>query len=113
MLTRSKLVAFVPTANAARARVFYQEVLGLTLLSEDALAIVFDANGTALRVTVVGPFRPASHTVLGWEVANLPGAVNRLTVKGVPVERYPGLVQDDLGICTLLDGTRQAWFKDP
>src|SRR5438874_1695952 len=45
------IVAFVGTANAPKARLFYRDVLGLKLVSEDDFALVFDANGTMLRVT--------------------------------------------------------------
>ncbi len=46
MLASAKLVAFVTVSNAARARTFYRDVLGLRLVSEDNFALVFDANGT-------------------------------------------------------------------
>jgi catechol 2,3-dioxygenase-like lactoylglutathione lyase family enzyme len=69
MLGASKLVAFVPTMDAARARGFYEGVLGLRLV-EDAkpFALVFDANGTMLRVTTVRELVPDPFTVLGWDV---------------------------------------------
>ena len=51
ILGAAKLVAFVPTIDPAKARAFYEDVLGLRLV-EDAkpFALVFDANGTMLRV---------------------------------------------------------------
>jgi catechol 2,3-dioxygenase-like lactoylglutathione lyase family enzyme len=43
MLTNSRIVAFIPTKDAARARRFY-EGLGLRFVSDDPFAIVMDAN---------------------------------------------------------------------
>ena len=66
-----KLMAFVATRDAARARSFYRDTLGLRLLSEDRFALVFDAHGTMLRVTTVHELALAKYTVLGWEVSDI------------------------------------------
>jgi hypothetical protein len=39
--------------------------------------------------------------------------VATLQDRGVVFERYAGLVQDDLGICSFPGGAKVAWFKDP
>ena len=53
MLSNCKLIAFLPTEDFSRAKKFYQETLGLTLLSEDPFALVFDARGQMLRIAKV------------------------------------------------------------
>jgi catechol 2,3-dioxygenase-like lactoylglutathione lyase family enzyme len=115
ILGGSKLVAFVPTTDPARSRKFYEGVLGLRLVSDDApFALVFDANGTMLRVTTVGEHAPAPFTVLGWDVESIESVVERLTAAGVEFLRYPGLNENDtLGIWTAPGGARIAWFHDP
>lgn len=113
MLSTSHLVAFVSTAQPDRARAFYQGVLGLTLVSDDPFALVFDANGVTLRVSKTQSLTPAPHTVLGWRVADVRAVVSALGGKGVATERFPGLAQDELGIWTAPGGARVAWFKDP
>jgi len=50
----------------AAAKVFYADKLGLKLVSEDGFALVFDVNGTMLRVAAVQKASPAEYTVLGW-----------------------------------------------
>ena len=50
MFSTKKLVAFVPTTDPAKAKIFYKDILGLKLLSEDRFALEFDANGTVFRV---------------------------------------------------------------
>ena len=54
MLESSDLVAFVAATDLDRARVFYEQTLGLRVLERSDFAVVLDANGTMLRVTAVG-----------------------------------------------------------
>jgi catechol 2,3-dioxygenase-like lactoylglutathione lyase family enzyme len=113
VLSSARLTAFIATKNAARAKAFYEGTLGLTLVSEDHFATVFNANGTTLRVTPVHEIAIGAYTVLGWEVADIEGAVSGLVSQGVLFERFPGLPQDENGIWEAPGGTRVAWFKDP
>ena len=113
MLNKSKVISFVATINGANARKFYESTLELTLISDDPFALVFDANGTMLRVQKVQDLQPAQHTVLGWEVENIRAQVEQLTKRGVRFERFEGLEQDDLGVWASPSGGKVAWFKDP
>ena len=114
MLASAKLVAFVTVSNAARARTFYRDTLGLRLVSEDGFALAFDANGTMLRVSLVREVVAAPYTTLGWEVDDIIAKAKALKKAGVTLERYENfLKQDELGIWTAPGGTRVAWFKDP
>jgi catechol 2,3-dioxygenase-like lactoylglutathione lyase family enzyme len=112
-LPACKIVAFVGTSDPARAKSFYRDKLGLALLSEDPFAIVFDVNGIALRVSIVGKVAPAGYTVLGWAVPDIVAAAQYLQGAGIKLERYEGLPQDALGIWPAPGGTKVAWFKDP
>jgi catechol 2,3-dioxygenase-like lactoylglutathione lyase family enzyme len=112
-LGHCQLVAFVATGDASRAKAFYRDTLGLPLVSEDGFALVFDVNGTTLRVPVVQHVAPAPYTVLGWEVADVSATAQALRAAGVVLERYPGMQQDDLGVWTPPGGGQVAWFKDP
>jgi catechol 2,3-dioxygenase-like lactoylglutathione lyase family enzyme len=115
VLGKSKLVAFVPTTNPEKARKFYEEILGLRLVSDEPpFALVFDANGTMLRVTSVSEHTAALFTVLGWEVDDVVGVVEQLGNAGVEFIRYPGLNETDPhGIWTAPGGAQVAWFRDP
>ena len=113
MLSRSSLVAFAATTDGARARAFYEGVLGLSCLSDDDFAIVFDAAGTQLRLQKVAAFAPQPFTQLGWSVPSLDDAVDALTRKNVAMERFGFPGQDARGIWTAPTGARIAWFKDP
>ncbi len=109
----AKIISFVATKNPAVALKFYVETLGLKLVNDDPFAIVFDANGTMLRVQKVQELTPARHTVLGWDVPDIVTKVKELTKKGVRFECYEGLSQDELGIWTSPAKAKVAWIKDP
>jgi len=113
MLAEHKLVAFLAVRNADNARAFYRDKLGLTLVSEDRFALVFDANGTMLRVTPVGEIPAVRWTVLGWEAPDIEAAVRKLAGAGIAFEHFGGMGQDELGIWTAPSGDKVAWFKDP
>ena len=116
MLGSADLVAFVPTRDSAEARRFYGDVLGLELVSEDAFALVFSANGVPLRVVDVSRvdgFAPAPFTILGWNVPSVEDAARELAAKGVRFERFPGMQQNPIGVWESPSGARVAWFKDP
>jgi catechol 2,3-dioxygenase-like lactoylglutathione lyase family enzyme len=113
MLSSEKLMAFVSTTNADRARAFYRDTLGLNLVSEDGFALLFNCGGTHLRVAIAQAVNPAGYTVLGWEVKDVPATVKALKKLGVNFETYSFLKHDELGIWTAPGGTLVAWFKDP
>jgi catechol 2,3-dioxygenase-like lactoylglutathione lyase family enzyme len=116
MLGTKEIVAFVPTRNPAKARAFYEKILGLRFISEDPFALVFDGNGVMIRVANVSSvdgFEPAPFTILGWLVDDISKVVKGLGKKGVKFERFPGMEQDQLGVWSSPSGAKIAWFKDP
>jgi catechol 2,3-dioxygenase-like lactoylglutathione lyase family enzyme len=113
MLTDHPVIAFVATKAPARAREFYENVLGLKLVADEQWAIVFDAKGTMLRIQKVQELKPQPFTALGFRVPDIASAVRELTAKGVEFVRYDFLPQDALGIWDAPGGGRVAWFKDP
>jgi predicted enzyme related to lactoylglutathione lyase len=82
-------------------------------VSDDRFALVFDANGTMLRVTKVPAYTPAPFTIVGWEVADIEAVARKLARMRVAFQRYEGMRQNRLGIWTSPNGSRVAWFKDP
>ena len=113
MLDTADLVAFAATTDLDRARVFYEQVLGLPVTEQTDLACVFDANGTMLRVTAVPEVARAGYTVLGWRVADIAAAARELSARGVTFLRFDGMDHDADGVWTAPGGGRIAWFADP
>jgi catechol 2,3-dioxygenase-like lactoylglutathione lyase family enzyme len=110
-----KMVGFVTTTNPEKAKSFYGDVLAFRFVSEDNFALVFDANGTTIRVGKAQAFTPAQGTVLGWEVDDIYAAIRELVPRGVHFEQFglPFLKQDEHGVWTPPNGDKVAWFKDP
>ena len=113
MLTDAVLVCFGATTNAQAAKRFYADVLGLRLVEDHQLALVFDAGGTMLRIQKVREHTPAQHTLLGWEVDDIRSVIMELLRSGIRFERYEALPQDDMGVWQSPSGALVAWFRDP
>jgi catechol 2,3-dioxygenase-like lactoylglutathione lyase family enzyme len=113
MLGPAKLIAFCATVDGARARAFYEGVLGLRVVSDDPFGLALEANGTLLRIQKVASFTPAPFTALGWQVRDIGVTIDQLVRAGIELERYPGLAQDDRGIWRSPSGALVAWFRDP
>ena len=113
MLANCQLAAFVATADSERSRIFYENTLGLKLVSDEEYAIVFDANGITLRIQKVRDVAPIPYTALGWHVTDIEKLVEELSGRGVSFEIYDGFGQTDQGVMTFPNGAKVAWFKDP
>ena len=113
MLADFKLMGFLATTDAARARAFYEGVLGLSFVSEDDFAVVYDAQGIELRLQKVRELTPQPHTALGWSVDGIDQVVRDIVARGGRFERFPPLEQDADSIWKSPSGARIAWFRDP
>lgn len=113
-LGTNNLVAFVTIRNAEGAKRFYRDTLGLRLVAEELpFALVFDANGTMLRLAISPQHVPLPGTVLDWRVDAIGERVRELASAGAIFERFEGMPQDELGIWSTPTGAKVAWFKDP
>jgi catechol 2,3-dioxygenase-like lactoylglutathione lyase family enzyme len=112
-LDRADVVAFLASTDVARARRFFEDVIGLRVLGDDPFACTFDANGTVLRVVAVPETVTAPYTVLGWIVDDIAQTVDGLQTRGVDFERFDGMQQDERGVWEAPGGDLVAWFKDP
>jgi catechol 2,3-dioxygenase-like lactoylglutathione lyase family enzyme len=113
MLTSGKLVGFVPTIDFEKARGFYEGKLGFEFVSQDQYALVVKAGEHKIRIAKVLNFKPLQGTILGWEVENIEAAARWLQARGVPLEKYPFVQDQALGIWTTPNGDKVGWFKDP
>ena len=113
MLAHEHSIAFIATTRPEQARVFYSAVLGLRLIEDTPSALVFDANGTMLRIQKVQTLTSGGHTVLGWQVVDVSETGGILLKQSIIFERYPGLAQDEQGIRTTPDSNTIGWFTDP
>ena len=115
MLADAKPVAFVTTTDYARARAFYEGVLGLPVVKLDEYALVMQTAGSTLRIVRMAEVAASQHTVFGFEAADVPATVKALSERGVAFERYEffGDAQGPDGVWSVPGGGQVAWFKDP
>ena len=113
ILASSKLIGFAITTNPKRTIAFYEDQLGLTFVSQDNFAVVFDCNGNMLRLAIMKDFAPPKYTVVGWEVQQIETVVAGLVKAGVKMNIYGMPGQDASGIWTAPNGNKVAWFEDP
>jgi hypothetical protein len=106
VLGSQKIAALVGTTDAGRAKAFYSKALGLRLVSEEPIALVFDANGTMLRVHMVAKVAEAKYTVLGWNVRT---SLRPRRIWGRPASKWSTSKASawmKLGIWTAKNGTK-------
>lgn len=111
-MLQGKMIGFVPTKDSSKARSFYEGKLGFQFVSDDPFALVMKGNGNTIRIAKGADFKPASYTVLGWEVKDIETVVAGLKKAGVEFESYPFIQDRKLMIWTTPNGDKVAWFKD-
>jgi len=94
------------------ARKFYAETLGLDTSEQYGLLTLHLAGGRDTLVYPKPDHQPASYTILNFQVDDIDAAVDELVRRGVSLERYEGMGQDEKGI-NRAGGPYIAWFKDP
>ncbi len=113
MLSNSKLQTIILTSRLDKAEKFYTDVLGLAIKNRSDGALVFDVNGSDLRVSPVPSTTPTEHTVLGFSVPDVSDVVVALSGRGIVFERFDGFPHGPDGILTTPDGAKVVWFRDP
>ncbi len=112
-LADSKPIAMITTSDRKVAEPFYADTLGLKRLQGDAFAALFDLAGVSLRLTEVPGYTATPYPVLGWQVDDIENVVAALTAKGVTMNIYEGLGQDENGIWTAPDSScKVVFFND-
>lgn len=112
MLGRSKAFSGFAVDDIPRARVFYEETLGLDVTEANGMLRLHLGGGAEVLVYPKPDHVPATYTILNFPVEDIDQAVDDLVRRGVSFERYPRMETDDRGIFRL-DGPYIAWFTDP
>ncbi len=113
MLKDAVIQAMVTTTRPEASKKFYQETLGLTLLSEDQFGIQFAGKIGFLRVAKAPGTLPAAHAVMNFMVDDAVASARALAAKGVKLERFGFLQHDEDGLWSSPDGAKVGWFRDP
>ena len=113
MLASGKLAGFLATTDYDKAREFYEGKLGFEFVRLDQYALVMRVGGHNIRISKIPNFTPRQGTVLGWEVTDIVAVASWLRDRGVELEKYPFVQDQELGIWTAPGGAKVAWFQDP
>ena len=113
MLQKSPMYAYIPVADVARARQFYEQKLGFKPGREVGGGVTYqfgDRTACFMYPTPNAGTSQASQAF--WQVDDVEREVAELKARGVKFEEYdmPGL-QTKNGIATG-GGAKTAWFKD-
>ena len=118
MFKNSKSFSSFSVDDAAKAKEFYSQTLGLEvndIPEMDGLLRVDLYGGNSLMIYQKPNHVPATFTVLNFHVKEVEKAVDELTKKGVRFEIYdlPGIKTDSKGIAKGEGMPTIVWFKDP
>lgn len=116
MLKNSKAFSSFAVNDIRKAKEFYQNTLGLTVIDNPMAIIELEISGSSNVLIYPKPnHEPATFTVLNFPVDNIHNAVDKLIEKGISFEQYDEeyLKTDEKGISSGNGGPSIAWFKDP
>ena len=114
MLKDAPMVPYVPVADLARARKFYEKTLGLEPGEEyGSQAVIYECGKGSWFFMYTSPGAGTSKASTAfWQVADVEAEVTELKASGVVFEEYdmPGMKMVN-SIVTAGDA-KTAWFKD-
>jgi catechol 2,3-dioxygenase-like lactoylglutathione lyase family enzyme len=113
MLKNAPIIPYIPVADVARARKFYEEKLGLRPSEEYAGGVVYECGQGSWVFMYPSPGTGTSKASTAfWSVADVAAEVTELKARGVVFEEYnvPGFQMEN-SILTA-GGAKTAWFKD-
>ena len=117
MLGDKRVMTAIPVQDVNRARRFYEDLLGLTVvggpLPDGSLEYECGAGTGVFTYVTAENAGKSPATLASWQVDDIGTTVKELRDAGVVFEEYdfPGLKTED-GVAAL-PGARAAWFTDP
>ena len=113
MLSTSQIIAYVPVAELARARKFYEEKLGFRPIDTSDVGVMYESGkGSRFFAYKSAGAGTNKASTAFWDVPNLEAEMADLKKRGVVFEEYnaPGFKTVN-GVATG-GGAKTAWFKD-
>jgi catechol 2,3-dioxygenase-like lactoylglutathione lyase family enzyme len=111
MLSEFLAVTTLVVTDLDRAKGFYEQQLGLTLLEETPAGCRFGAGRGSQLTIRRGQAPPGGQTVVHFEVDDIEAVVGDLTSRGVTFEEYE--TPKTVNSIAQFGLARGAWFKDP
>src|SRR5207237_5099156 len=104
--------AYIPVSNIARARKFYEEVVGLKPKTDYAGGVIYECGGADVFMYPTPNAGTSKASQAFWQVKDVEAEVAELKARGLKFEEYdmPGITMKN-SIATG-GGAKTAWFKD-
>jgi catechol 2,3-dioxygenase-like lactoylglutathione lyase family enzyme len=113
MLTNAPIVPYIPVADVARARKFYEGILGLEPKEEYAGRVIYECgSGSWVFMYPSAGAGTSKASTAFWAVDDVAAEVAELKARGVVFEEYsmPGIKM--VNSIATAGGAKTAWFKD-
>jgi len=112
MFADTKAYSGFAVEDVQQAKEFYGDTLGLRTSEQHGLLFLHLAGDRDTLVYPKPDHAPADFTILNFPVDDIDAAVDELGARGVQLERYDDMPQDDRGVMRA-GGPFIAWFRDP
>lgn len=114
ILTEAPVFPSFSVDDLAKAKTFYRDTLGLEVVDRPE-GLELEVGSSKVFIYPKPDHRPATFTILNFQVDDVEKAVDKLKSTGVRFEIYdlPNIKTDERGIMSGGDGPAMAWFKDP
>src|SRR6267142_5734422 len=113
MLTTAPIIPYIPVANVARARKFYEEKVGLTPEEEYAGGVIYECGKGSWVFMYPSPGAgPSKASTAFWAVDDVAAEVAALKSRGVVFEEYDRPGSKTVDSIASGGGAKTAWFKD-
>jgi predicted enzyme related to lactoylglutathione lyase len=112
MLSNAPIRAYIPASDVARARKFYEQLIGLKPKQEYAGGVIYECGGAEVFLYPTPNAGTSKASQAYWSVTDVEAEVAELKSRGVKFEEYnmPGMKMAN-SIATA-GGAKTAWFKD-
>ena len=112
MLKDATIHAYLPVADLARAREFYEKKVGLVPKEEYAGGVVYACGGAEVFMYPTPNAGTSKASQAFWSVRDIEREVRELRERGVVFEEYDMPGMKTIGGIATGGGARTAWFKD-
>jgi catechol 2,3-dioxygenase-like lactoylglutathione lyase family enzyme len=116
-LSNYKVGAGLAVSDMDRARLFYEEKLGLSVSIDSPHNVHYRCAEASVMHIYLSPEHAgkSTATLASWGVDDVERVVEELASRGVTFERYEEgpIITDEKGIATFEGGAKVAYFQDP
>jgi catechol 2,3-dioxygenase-like lactoylglutathione lyase family enzyme len=113
MLSDAMVHPTIMVSDMARARAFYEGLLGLQMVREVPPYVFLRSGASQLALVARANVTPAATTICAFEVEDLEKTVSGLRARGVVFEEYDLPTLRTVNGIAKVASFRAAWVRDP